>query len=199
MDDRGMGSCVVLCSMPLGFSFLVSPSMKLLVAGHGGARKARSRVLIPDLVVMARVGASVLGVLLMSIAERIWKILHSNLKSGCIASEMEETDGAEAELGELVELTVVDLRYVIQALLIGSSSLCLNRRIKSLRAEMSGESTILSVCSVGTVIGFWKPEDVGRECSCKALGGVGGLGSVLLDEDASASKRFLLAIARESF
>ncbi|GKE44011.1 hypothetical protein Tco_1471295 [Tanacetum coccineum] len=55
---------------------------------------------------------------------------------------------------------------------------------------MSRESTILPVYLVGTVIGFWKPEDVGRECSCKVLGGVGGLGLVLLDEDASSSKRY---------
>ncbi|GKF58075.1 hypothetical protein Tco_0171612, partial [Tanacetum coccineum] len=53
---------------------------------------------------------------------------------------------------------------------------------------MSRESTILPVCSVGTVIGFWKPKDVGRECSYKVLEGVGGLGPVLLDEDASSSK-----------
>ncbi|GJU92440.1 hypothetical protein Tco_1304863 [Tanacetum coccineum] len=32
-------------------------------------------------------------------------------------------------------------------------------------------------------------EDVGRECSCKVLGGVDGLGPVLLDEEASSSKR----------
>ncbi|GJT52341.1 hypothetical protein Tco_0978498 [Tanacetum coccineum] len=51
--------------------FLVSPSVKLLVGGCGGVKKGRSRVLIPDLVVMARVGASGSGVLLLSIAERI--------------------------------------------------------------------------------------------------------------------------------
>ncbi|GJT16328.1 hypothetical protein Tco_0875034 [Tanacetum coccineum] len=82
---------------------------------------------------------------------------------------------------------------------MGLSSPCLNRRIKSLRAKMPRESMILSVYSVETVIGFWKPEDVGRECSGKVLGGVGSLGPVLLDKDASSSKRFLLAIARDSF
>ncbi|GKA59016.1 hypothetical protein Tco_0758329 [Tanacetum coccineum] len=56
-----------------------------------------------------------------------------------------------------------------------------------------------SVCSVGKVIGFWKPKELGRECSCKVLGGVGGLAPVLLEEDASSSKRFLPAIARDSF
>ncbi|GKB41299.1 hypothetical protein Tco_0886241 [Tanacetum coccineum] len=122
--------------------------------------------------------------------------------------------GAEAELGELIELPAVDLRHVvvkdfwtylikswkqIQALLIGSLSPCLNQWIKSLRAEMLHESMILPVCSVGMVIGFWKSEDVGRECSCKVLEGVGGLGMVLLDEDASSSKRSLPEIGRDSF
>ncbi|GKD41963.1 hypothetical protein Tco_1266608 [Tanacetum coccineum] len=39
--------------------------------GHGGVGKGGSRVLIPDMVVMARVGASGSGVLLLSISERI--------------------------------------------------------------------------------------------------------------------------------
>ncbi|GKF37022.1 hypothetical protein Tco_0113780, partial [Tanacetum coccineum] len=64
---------------------------------------------------------------------------------------------------------------------------------------MSRESTILPVYLGGTVIGFWKPEDVGCECSCKVLGGFGGLGPVLLDEDASSSKKFPSAMARDSF
>ncbi|GJR10825.1 hypothetical protein Tco_0793477 [Tanacetum coccineum] len=40
---------------------------------HGGARKGRSWVLTPDLVVMAKVGASGLGVFLFLIMERIWE------------------------------------------------------------------------------------------------------------------------------
>ncbi|GJU04757.1 hypothetical protein Tco_1121187 [Tanacetum coccineum] len=63
---------------------------------------------------------------------------------------------------------------------------------------MSRASTILPVCSVGRVIGFWKPEELGRECSRKVLRGVGGLVLVLLEEDASSSKRFLPAMARDS-
>ncbi|GJZ23536.1 hypothetical protein Tco_0560995 [Tanacetum coccineum] len=55
----------------------------------------------------------------------------------------------------------------VQALLMGSSSPCLNQRIKSLRDEV--------------------------------LGGVGSLTLLLLEFDASSSKRFLLAIARDSF
>ncbi|GJW84145.1 hypothetical protein Tco_0157290, partial [Tanacetum coccineum] len=58
--------------------------------------------------------------------------------------------------------------------------------------------TILPICSVERVIGFWKPEELRQECSCKVLRGVGGLVLVLLEEDASSSKRFLLAMARDS-
>ncbi|GJZ11476.1 hypothetical protein Tco_0546235 [Tanacetum coccineum] len=62
---------------------------------------------------------------------------------------------------------------------------------------MSRESTILLVYSVGRVIGFWKLDGLGWECSCRVLGGIGGLAPVLLEEDASASNRFLPAIARD--
>ncbi|GKF97054.1 hypothetical protein Tco_0292875, partial [Tanacetum coccineum] len=53
---------------------------------------------------------------------------------------------------------------------------------------MSRKLMILFVCSVGKVIGFWKLEELGRECSCKVLGGVGSLAPVLLEKDASSSK-----------
>ncbi|GKA87692.1 hypothetical protein Tco_0809456 [Tanacetum coccineum] len=76
MDGRGMGSCVELFFVPSGF--LVSPSVKLLVAGRSGVGKGGSRVLIPDLVVMARVSASASGVLLLSIAKRIWEYCSRN-------------------------------------------------------------------------------------------------------------------------
>ncbi|GKF86520.1 hypothetical protein Tco_0254347 [Tanacetum coccineum] len=71
MDGRGAGSCVMIGSAPSSPSFLVSTSMKLSVAGRGGARKGGSCVLIPDLVVMAKVGASGFGVSLLLIAESI--------------------------------------------------------------------------------------------------------------------------------
>ncbi|GJU00974.1 hypothetical protein Tco_1111312 [Tanacetum coccineum] len=61
------------------------------------------------------------------------------------------------------------------------------------------ESTILPVCSVGRMIRFWKLEELWYVCSRKVLGGVGGLVLVLLEEDASLSKRFLSAMARDSF
>ncbi|GKA24689.1 hypothetical protein Tco_0710722 [Tanacetum coccineum] len=66
-------------------------------------------------------------------------------------------------------------------------------------SRMSCESTILPICSVGRMIGFWKPEELGHECSCKVLRGVDGLVPMLLEEDASSSKRFLPAMARDSF
>ncbi|GJY61499.1 hypothetical protein Tco_0462156 [Tanacetum coccineum] len=71
MDGRGAGSCVMLGSEPSGPSFSVSPSVKLSVAGRGRAGKGRSYVLIPNLVVMAKVGASGFGVSLLLIAESI--------------------------------------------------------------------------------------------------------------------------------
>ncbi|GJY33202.1 hypothetical protein Tco_0417671 [Tanacetum coccineum] len=64
---------------------------------------------------------------------------------------------------------------------------------------MSRESTILLVCSIGRMIGFWKPKELGQECSRKVLRGVGGLVLVLLEDDSSSSKRFLLAMARDFF
>ncbi|GJU91148.1 hypothetical protein Tco_1303571 [Tanacetum coccineum] len=118
-------------------SVSVTPSVKLSVAGHGGAGKGGSCVLIPDLVVMAKVGASGSGVLLLLLLREFGNIVH--------------------------------------AILYGVGR------------------------AFGTVIGIWKPEDVGRECSCKVLGGVGSLGRVFLDDDASSSKRFLPAMARDSF
>ncbi|GKD86499.1 hypothetical protein Tco_1357653, partial [Tanacetum coccineum] len=59
----------MLGSAPSCPSILVSPSVKLSVAGRGGAGKGGSCVLIPDLVVMSKVGASGLGVSLLLIVE----------------------------------------------------------------------------------------------------------------------------------
>ncbi|GJW13340.1 hypothetical protein Tco_0017473 [Tanacetum coccineum] len=58
MDGRGAGSYVMLGSASSGPSFSVSSSMKLSVAGRSEAGKGGSCMLIPDLVVMAKVGAS---------------------------------------------------------------------------------------------------------------------------------------------
>ncbi|GJU31987.1 hypothetical protein Tco_1175576, partial [Tanacetum coccineum] len=56
-------------SAPSGPSLLVSPSVKLSVAGRSGAEKGGSYVLIPYLVVMEKDGASGLGVSLLLIVE----------------------------------------------------------------------------------------------------------------------------------
>ncbi|GKD01931.1 hypothetical protein Tco_1172205 [Tanacetum coccineum] len=134
------------------------------VASRGRAGKGGSRVLIPDLVVMAKVGASGFRVLLLLIVERV------------------VTCHPIDHLG---------IRHILQF----ESTFLLREKWKNLNLDVS----LVAPSAFVTVIGFWKPEDVGQEYSCKVLGGVGGLGSVLLDEDASSSKRFLLAIARESF
>ncbi|GKD11071.1 hypothetical protein Tco_1190756 [Tanacetum coccineum] len=81
MDGRRAGSCVMLGSALSGPYFLFSPSVKLSVAGRGGAGKGGSCVLIPDLVVMAKVGASSLGVSLLLIVESIWEYRRSDRTS----------------------------------------------------------------------------------------------------------------------
>ncbi|GJV78658.1 hypothetical protein Tco_1514528 [Tanacetum coccineum] len=189
MDGRGVGSCVMLGSAPSCLSFSVSPSVKLLVAGRGGAGKGGSCVLIPDLVVMAKVdalgsGVSLLCLLQTSIPAQMGcsahihqprGLLRSNHKLGCIASEMEETfmEGDGSSQRSSWYWTYSSILFYL------SSS------VRELKWNW--------------VIGFWKPEELGRECSCKVLEGVGSLAPVLLEEDASSSKRFLPAIARDSF
>nr|GEX17265.1 hypothetical protein [Tanacetum cinerariifolium] len=130
MDGRGAGSYVMLGFAPSSPSFLVSPSVKLPVAGCGGARKGGSCVLNPDLVVMEKVGA--LGIPARTDYPAHIHQPHRILCRTCLIKSWKR----------------------VQALLMVSSSLCLNRRIKSLRAK---------------------------------------------EEDASSSKRFLPAIARDSF
>ncbi|GJS12905.1 hypothetical protein Tco_0407377 [Tanacetum coccineum] len=160
-EGAGSSLCIMLGSAPSGPSFLVAPSVWLAGVGKGG-----SRVLTPDLVVMAKVGASGLGVSLLLIAERIWE------NCSCIS-----------------------LRFWkwIQALLMDSSSPCLNRRIKSLRDEVrpAGKKE------------KWKKRSLNVSLvappACMMSRGVGGLVPVLLEEDASSSKRFLPAITRDSF
>ncbi|GJX39109.1 hypothetical protein Tco_0252412 [Tanacetum coccineum] len=57
---------------------------------------------------------------------------------------------------------------------------------------------ILRVRLLGKKIGFWKPEELGRECSRKVLREVDGLALMSLEEVASLSKRFLPAMAKDS-
>nr|GEU58835.1 hypothetical protein [Tanacetum cinerariifolium] len=61
--------------------------------------------------------------------------------------------------------------------------------IEPQKGRLSCELMILPICSVRRMIGFWKPEELGYECSRNVLRGVGGLVSVLLEEDVSSSKR----------
>ncbi|GJW50833.1 hypothetical protein Tco_0092184 [Tanacetum coccineum] len=207
MDGRGAGSCIMLGSMTSGPSFSGSPFVKLSVAGCGGVGKGGSCVLIPDIVVMEKVGASGSGVsLLYRCSDRTLEgkdhcrcllqtsiptrtgcsahihqshgILRSNRKSGCIASEMEEMlIDAEAELGELIKLPMVNSRYVAvkdlnQKPFLYSVAFPLREKWKNLNLDVS--LVALSAC-------------------------IGSLALVLLEEDASSSKRFLLAIAIYSF
>nr|GEZ06696.1 hypothetical protein [Tanacetum cinerariifolium] len=58
MFGRGTGYCIVLGSAPSGPSFLVSPLVRSSYVDRGRAGKGGSWVLNPDLVIMAKVGAS---------------------------------------------------------------------------------------------------------------------------------------------
>ncbi|GJV99525.1 hypothetical protein Tco_1554777 [Tanacetum coccineum] len=75
MDGLGVGSslCVMLSLAPSGPFFLVAQLVWLAGVGFERVGKGGSRVLTPDLVVMAKVGASGLGVSLFPITERIWE------------------------------------------------------------------------------------------------------------------------------
>ncbi|GJZ16676.1 hypothetical protein Tco_0552799 [Tanacetum coccineum] len=184
MDDRGMGSCVVLYYMPSGFSFSVPPSAKLSVSGCGEAGKGGSRMLIPDLVVN---GES-------------WCFRQANLLGWVIQLTFIGLMGSSAVLANKVALLPRwkkrSWRVIVRPIDRLGTGRTLHFYSIPLLHLMSRESTILPVCSVGKVIGFWKPEELGRECSCKVLGGVGGLAPVLLEEDASSSKRSLSGSSR---
>ncbi|GJS04619.1 hypothetical protein Tco_0321127 [Tanacetum coccineum] len=96
----------------------------------------------------------------------------------------------EAELSELIEFPTVILRYVVVKDLYQKPFLGLNFLGTSHAAAFplreKWKKRILDVSLVAP-------------SACMVLGGVGGLAPVLLEEDASASKRFLPAIARDSF
>nr|GEV33341.1 hypothetical protein [Tanacetum cinerariifolium] len=47
--------------------------------------------------------------------------------------------------------------------------------------------------------GFWKLAEIGRDCSLKVLRGVDGLAPTLVEDDALSSKKFLSAMAKDSF
>ncbi|GJS22920.1 reverse transcriptase domain-containing protein [Tanacetum coccineum] len=102
MDGRGAGSCIMLRYVPSGPSFSGSSSMKLSVAGCGRVVKGGSCVLIPDLVVMVKVGASGSGVSLLLIVERIWEYYSGN-------SLRYVSSGQAYLLGRVVLLTFISL------------------------------------------------------------------------------------------
>ncbi|GKD47478.1 hypothetical protein Tco_1272123, partial [Tanacetum coccineum] len=124
-------------------------------------------------------------------------------------------EGVEAELSELIEFPTVVPRY---ALLMGSSFPCLNRRIKSLRGEVRptrkkwsrNHDTSCShvVIRAGGILSNhfvafplrekWKKRSLDVSL-VDPLAWVGSLAPVLLEEDASSSKRFFPTIARDSF
>ncbi|GJY51336.1 polyadenylate-binding protein 2-like protein [Tanacetum coccineum] len=58
---------------------------------------------------------------------------------------------------------------------------------------------IFHVCSTRRTIRFWKPAELGEECSCRLLRGDVGFGPELAEDEASLSNRFLLAIIKDSF
>ncbi|GJY08753.1 hypothetical protein Tco_0375807 [Tanacetum coccineum] len=185
MDGRGASSCVMFGSAPSCPSFSVSLLVKLSVAGRGGAGKGGSCVLIPDLVVMAKVGASGFGVSLLLIVQSIWEYCSRSSLRWVVICHPTDHLGIRHILQFESTLLLRSWKQ-IQALLMGSSSPCLNQRIKSLRAEEKWKNLNLDASLVA-------PSDYmmwGENVHCKVLGGVGGLGPGLLDEDASSSKRF---------
>nr|GEU68402.1 integrase, catalytic region, zinc finger, CCHC-type, peptidase aspartic, catalytic [Tanacetum cinerariifolium] len=92
----------------------MSWKVELLVAGRGKDGKGGSYVLIPDLLVMTKVGASGSGVLLLLIAKRIWEYYSRNpLRCWTSMSLIPFGKRAKTELGELIELPTVDPRYVV--------------------------------------------------------------------------------------
>ncbi|GJZ62391.1 hypothetical protein Tco_0618528 [Tanacetum coccineum] len=53
-------------------------------------------------------------------------------------------------------------------------------------------------CSAGRTIGFWKPNELGEECSRWLLREDDGLGLELAEDEASSSKSFLPAMTKDS-
>ncbi|GJV83430.1 hypothetical protein Tco_1523328 [Tanacetum coccineum] len=202
MDGRGTGSCVELFSVPSGF--LVFPSVKLLVRGRGRVGKGGSHVLIPDLVVMARVDASGSGVLLFSIAERIWEYC-SRDPLQCWTSMYRHSDRIleGKDHYRCLLQTIIPARVGYSAHIHRPHEVALLSRWKKRSWRVMVHP--IDRLGIGHILQFestlllrFAPEAI-YVFHDEVLGGVGGLGLVLLDKDASSSKRFLSAIARDSF
>ncbi|GJY78522.1 hypothetical protein Tco_0484323 [Tanacetum coccineum] len=69
----------------------------------------------------------------------------------------------------------------------------------SIGFQISRESTMFPFCLAGRTIGFWKLDELGEECSHRLLREDDGLGLELVEDEASSSKRFLPAMAKDSF
>ncbi|GJX74046.1 hypothetical protein Tco_0312641 [Tanacetum coccineum] len=195
MDGRGVGSCVMLGLAPSGPSFSISPSVKLSVAGRGGARKGGSCVIISDLVVMAKVDASGFG---HEVGELVLKLASDSLFRAIlpfsftfavppwIKSLRAEVRSTRKKWSRNRETSLSHVVTKVGGILSShSASFPLRRKWRNLNLDVSLVAP--SACMLSTIL------------KCRVLGGVDGLGPVLLDEEASSSKRFLSAIARDSF
>ncbi|GJY49629.1 hypothetical protein Tco_0439585 [Tanacetum coccineum] len=155
-----------------GPSSLVVPPVWLAVVGCDEVGKGGSRVLVPDMVVIAKVGASSLGAL----SKR-----PSNV--GFNIFEIEETflDGVlEADPGAFDRFFSLLLE------------------LKDHVPKGRGFS-LFNPFKLAWFRGRSKIVELGRDCSRKVFGGIDGLAPVSLDEDVSSSKRFLPAMAKDPF
>ncbi|GJX96471.1 hypothetical protein Tco_0352269 [Tanacetum coccineum] len=212
MDGRGTSSCIMLGSAPSGPSFLVSPSVRLLDVDRGGAGKGGSWVLTPDLVVMVKVGSSSSGVSFFLIVERIWENCSCN-SLRCWSSIslipfawdfgivilIEPQKGriiVDVSLGQAYLLGHVGLLAFI--ILVGSSIVVTDWIWVALLPKWKKRSWVVT-CHPTNSLGIGHILQFDSTPLIRVLGGVGGLAPVLLEEDASATKRFLPAIARDLF
>nr|GEV06516.1 hypothetical protein [Tanacetum cinerariifolium] len=176
----GSGSllCIMLGFAPSDSPFSVAPSAWLAGVGFEGVGKGGSWVLTPNLVVMAKVCAS-----------------------GCHRSDR-TSEGKDHR--RYLPRTRIHARLGCSACIHRPRGILYSsRKLGCIAFEMEKRSWMvtgrLTDHLAGRMNGFWKPEELGLESSCKVLGRVGGLVPMLLEEDDSSSKRFLPAIARDSF
>ncbi|GJY95539.1 copia protein [Tanacetum coccineum] len=144
--------------------------------GFERVRKGGSRVLTPDLVVMEEVGASGLRVSLFPIAERIFK--NCSCISLCCWSSISPIPFVW-DFFSSIKLVVPQIVLVLDVFFNSVPPLLFDERVEAELSELIEFHTV-----------------VRRYIIVK---GVDGLVPVLLEEDASSSKRFLPAIARDSF
>ncbi|GJW24001.1 hypothetical protein Tco_0037812 [Tanacetum coccineum] len=224
MDGRGAGFCIMLGSVPLGPSFLGSPSVKLSVAGCGGVGKGGSCVLIPDLVVMVKVGASDFFSS-MKLASSSSNLLLTSIRGHPLPfpyvsyslmvryrrsdRPLEGKDHYRCLLQTSIPARTGFSNHIHQPHGILRS----NRKSdvffysipsfffgKRVEAELGELIELPAVNSRYVVV-----KDLNQKIflikslRAKMSRGVGSLAPVLLEEDASSSKRFLPAIARDSF